>query len=129
MLARDDQALTTLLESNCQAAFAIANLPACDAEMRSRLTLSGAAAGAGAEQGLLEDLASVAGARSESILVEALSFRDGVTHLRVTAPDVQSLDALAQAIGSDGRFQADIQSTVPGDNGIEGRLQIAELRQ
>ena len=128
-LARDDQALTTLLESNCQAAFATTNLSACDAEMRSRLTLSGADTGVVAEQGFLETLASVAGARSESILVEALSFRDGVTNLRVTAPDVQSLDDLAQAIGSDGRFQANIQSTVPGDNGIEGRLQIAELRR
>ena len=80
-----------------------------------------------AADAFLDTLVSVASARDDRLLIQALTFRDGVTNLRVTAPDVQSLDSLAQALGGGGRFQANIQSAVPGDDGVEGRLQIAEL--
>jgi len=128
-LASADDDLTAVLVSSCQAAFATASLSACDSEIRNRLAVAGADVGVDSADGFLDTIASVAQARDESMLIQALSFRDGVTNLRITAPDVQTLDNLAQNLGSDGRFQASIQSTVPGDEGIEARLQIAGTRR
>jgi len=129
VLSREDQALTNLVQSSCQAGFGAATLAACDSELQSRLAASGAEAGRNTANGFLETLASVADARDQRMQIQALSFRDGVTNLRVRAPDVQSLDTLVQALGKDGRFQANIQSTAPGDDGVEGRLQIAGLQR
>jgi len=125
-LSREDAALTALLESNCQAAFATNRLPACEAEIRNRLAASGDGAGPADSSAFLDTLEAVATARNEETLLQAMSFRDGVTNLRVIAPDVQALDTLAQGLSREGRFQASIQSATPGDDGVEGRMQIAE---
>ncbi len=126
-LSREDDVLTALLESGCQAAFATNVLSACEAEIRDRLAPTGGGNGAAGDSAFLDTLQAVATARDDETLVQAMSFRNGVTNLRVIAPDVQALDALAQALGGEGRFQANIQSATPGDDGVEGRLQIAEL--
>ena len=73
-------------------------------------------------------LGTLAAARDARTVFQAVNFRNGVTNVSLIAPDVQSLDSLATAISTDGRLQANIQSAVPGDNGVEGRLQIAEAQ-
>jgi len=128
-LNREDAALTALLQSNCEAAFATNRLPACELEISSRLAITDSGTGAAAGGSFLDTLQAVATVRDDATLLQAVSFRDGVTNLRVIAPNVQALDALAQGLGGEGRFQANIQSATPGDDGVEGRLQIAELNQ
>ncbi|HSG66703.1 MAG TPA: type II secretion system protein GspL [Gammaproteobacteria bacterium] len=128
-LASEDQILTEQLLGNCSAAFGATGLGACDAEIRSRLALAGEGGEVATERTFLETLAAVASLRDQRMQFQAVSFRDGVTNLRFTAPDVQALDNLAQALAAGGRFEANIQSAVPSDQGVEGRLQIAELRR
>jgi general secretion pathway protein L len=126
-LSREDDALTAMLESGCQAAFATNRLSACEAEIQDRLATTGDGVASASDSTFLDTLYAVATVRNDETLLQAMSFRDGVTNLRVVAPDVQALDALAQGLGGEGRFQANIQSATPGDSGVEGRLQIAEL--
>lgn len=128
VLSNEDEALAATLQSNCQSAFQTANLATCEAEIRSRLALSGDGPDVDAETGFLGTLSTVAAARDGRMVFRAISFRNGITNLSIVAPDVQSLDSLATAIGTDGRLQANIQSAVPGDDGVEGRLQIAETQ-
>ena len=128
LLATEDEALAATLSSNCQAAFQTANLAACEAEIRARLAASGQAPQGTTTTGFLGTLSTVAAARDARTVFQAMSFRNGVTNVSLIAPDVQSLDSLATAISTDGRLQANIQSAVPGDNGVEGRLQIAEAQ-
>jgi hypothetical protein len=128
LLSSEDEALAATLESNCQAAFQTPTLAACEAEIRGRLAASGQAEDTAADAGFLGTLTTVAAARDARMVFQAMSFRSGVTNLSVLAPDVQSLDSLATTIGTDGRLVASIQSAVPGDDGVEGRLQIAESR-
>ena len=129
VLANDDEALTELLASNCQSAFATASLSACDSEIRSRLAVTGQQSGQPGDQSFLTTLGSIAEAADERMLFRAVSFRNGVMNLSIVAPDVQSLDDLAQTLSSDGPLQATIQAATPGDDGIEGRLQIADAGQ
>ena len=58
--------------------------------------------------------------------LEAISFRGGVVDLRITAPDVATLDALQRAIGDSGQFQAAIQSTDQEGDKVSSRMQIRE---
>ena len=126
-LSRQDQALTTLLETNCQRTFQSARLSTCRAEVQRRLGASATGTGAGAERGFLVTLAAVADARGGGSQIEALSFRNGVMDLRVLAPSVPVLDEFARNLGSNGDFQANITSANPSDAGVEGRLQIVGL--
>ncbi|NIW24493.1 MAG: hypothetical protein GWN29_07950, partial [Gammaproteobacteria bacterium] len=126
-LSREDSALTAMLESGCQAAFSTNRLSICETEIRDRLGTTEGGASAASDSTFLDTLHAVATVRDGQTVLQAMSFRDGVTNLRVIAPDVQALDALAQGLGGEGRFQANIQSATPGDDGVEGRLQIAEL--
>lgn len=128
-LASEDQTLTERLLENCSEAFGASGLTACETEIRSRLALSGESGNAATERTFLETLATIASVRDQRMQFQAISFRDGVTNLRFTAPDVQSLDNLAQALAEGGRFEANIQSAVPSEQGVEGRLQIAEVRR
>lgn len=59
--------------------------------------------------------------------IQAISFRAGVVDLRVTAPNVATLDKIEQAVDDSGRFDATIQSTDQddGDN-VSSRIQIEE---
>lgn len=58
--------------------------------------------------------------------IEAISYRAGVIDLRLTAPDVATLDSIQKAVSSSGRFQASIQSTDQVADQINGRIQIRE---
>ncbi len=58
--------------------------------------------------------------------IEAISYRAGVIDLRLTAPDVATLDNIQKAVSASGRFQASIQSTDQVADRINGRIQIRE---
>jgi len=58
--------------------------------------------------------------------VEAINYRAGVIDLRLTAPDVATLDKIQKAVSASGRFQASIQSTDQVADRINGRIQIRE---
>ena len=58
--------------------------------------------------------------------IETISYRAGVIDLRMTAPDVATLDNIQKAVSASGRFQASIQSTDQIADKINGRIQIRE---
>jgi general secretion pathway protein L len=128
-LTREDRALTALLEASCVEAFQIDGLAACDQEIRGRLALSGADPGATGGPVFLETLGAVAEARDPRTALQTLSFSRGATTVRLTAPDIPSLDTFRQTLGGDGRYQVEIQSTNAAGDGIEGRVLIAELER
>jgi general secretion pathway protein L len=68
----------------------------------------------------------VALAANSGAEVEAISYRAGVIDLRLTAPDVATLDNIQKAVSASGRFQASIQSTDQVADRINGRIQIRE---
>lgn len=72
-------------------------------------------------QELSEALAQNAGAS-----VEAISYRAGVIDVRISSPDVTTLDNIQKAVSASGRFQASIQSTDQVADRINSRLQIRE---
>jgi general secretion pathway protein L len=69
------------------------------------------------------DTLGAALAQSPGILIEALSYRDNVTDLRVVAPSVEALDRIEHVAREHG-ISAHIQSTSPRDTKVEGRLQF-----
>lgn len=81
--------------------------------------------GTGPTSGMLTTLAmlSEAMAQAPNTDIEALSYRNNVTDLRVLAPSVDVLDRIRQAAGERG-VTAEIQSANPRDSKFEGRLQF-----
>jgi general secretion pathway protein L len=81
--------------------------------------------GTGPTSGMLTTLAmlSEALAQAPNTNIEALSYRNNVTDLRVLSPSVDSLDRIRQVAGERG-VTAEIQSTNPRDQKVEGRLQF-----
>nr|MDJ0700531.1 type II secretion system protein GspL [Woeseiaceae bacterium] len=47
----------------------------------------------------------------ETLAIEAISYRAGILNIRLTAPDVATLDTVQRAVSGGGRFSASIQST------------------
>jgi general secretion pathway protein L len=58
--------------------------------------------------------------------IEAISYRAGVIDVRLSAPDVATLDNIQRLIGNSGRFNASIQSTDQVGDKISSRIQIRE---
>jgi general secretion pathway protein L len=58
--------------------------------------------------------------------IEAISYRAGVVDVRLTAPDVATLDNIQRIVGASGRFGASIQSTDQVGNKVSSRIQIRE---
>lgn len=56
--------------------------------------------------------------------IQAISFRAGVVDLRVSAPDVATLDGVQRAISATGQFRAAIQSTDQDGNKWNSRIQV-----
>ncbi|HEY0684878.1 MAG TPA: type II secretion system protein GspL [Steroidobacter sp.] len=81
--------------------------------------------GTGPTSGMLTTLAMLSEAMSQApnTDIEALSYRDNVTDLRVLSPSVDALDRIRQVAGERG-VTAEIQSTNPRDSKVEGRLQF-----
>jgi len=64
--------------------------------------------------------------QSQTANIEAISYRAGVIDVRLTAPDVATLDKIQKAVSSSGRFSAAIQSTDQVGDKINSRIQIRE---
>lgn len=62
--------------------------------------------------------------QNQSAKIQAISFRAGVIDLRVSAPDVATLDGLQRAIAQNNQFQATIQSTDQDGETVSSRIQI-----
>lgn len=58
--------------------------------------------------------------------IEAISYRAGVIDVRLTAPDVATLDSITQIVSASGRFTASIQSTDQVGDRYSSRIQIRE---
>jgi len=58
--------------------------------------------------------------------IEAISYRAGVIDVRLTAPDVATLDSIQKLVSDSGRFNASIQSTDQVGDRISSRIQIRE---
>lgn len=56
--------------------------------------------------------------------IQAISYRPGVIDLRVSAPDVATLDSLQRAIAQNSQFEATIQSTGQDGEKVSSRIQI-----
>lgn len=64
--------------------------------------------------------------QNQTAEIEAISYRAGVIDVRLTAPDVATLDKIQKAVSSSGRFSAAIQSTDQVGDKINSRIQIRE---
>jgi general secretion pathway protein L len=64
--------------------------------------------------------------QNESANIEAISYRAGVIDVRLTAPDVATLDNIQKIVSSSGRFSASIQSTDQVGDKVNSRIQIRE---
>jgi type II secretory pathway component PulL len=64
--------------------------------------------------------------QNNSAAIEAISYRAGVIDVRLTAPDVATLDNIQKTVSSSGRFSASIQSTDQVDDKVNSRIQIRE---
>ena len=73
----------------------------------------------------LQELANALGQNSV-VNVDAISYRAGIIDIRVTAPDVASLDAIQKSVSSSDRYQASIQSTDQVGDRINSRIQVRE---
>jgi hypothetical protein len=82
----------------------------------------GMAAGGG---GLLPAMTALAQAMAQApaARIESMNFRGDALELRLTAPTIESLDGIKQAVGREG-ITAEIQSATPRGNVVEGRLQL-----
>jgi general secretion pathway protein L len=128
-LSQQDQALSSQLATGCQRTFQSPQIAACRSEIQRRLAASGESSTGESGPIFLATLVAVAEARDPASRIEALSFRNGVTDLRIIAPDVTALDGFARDVARSGRFQVNIQSANPGTEGVEGRLQVLEAAQ
>ena len=90
------------------------------AQMQGVLGSRGAAGGA-----LLPAVSALATAIAQApqAKVESMSFRGNALELRLTAPTVEALDSIKQAM-SQGGLSAELQSATPRGQIVEGRLQV-----
>ena len=70
---------------------------------------------------------SLALQQNSSAEVEAISYRAGVIDVRLTAPDVATLDSIQKIVGNSGRFKASDPSTDQVGDRISSRMQIREI--
>jgi general secretion pathway protein L len=91
-------------------------------QMEARLA---ALRGGGPAGGLMAALSTLGEAVGQvpGTNIEAISYRDNITDLRVLTPSVDALDRIKQAAGQRG-VAAEIQSATPRDSKTEARLQF-----
>lgn len=65
-------------------------------------------------------------AANSAAQIEGISYRAGVVDVRLTSPDVATLDSIQKAVSASGQFRASIQSTNQVGDKIDGRIQIRE---
>lgn len=83
--------------------------------------------GSGPVGGIVATLGTLAEALAQApgTNIEALSYRDNITDLRVLAPTVDALDKI-QHVASERGIVAEIQSASPRESKIEGRLKFKQ---
>ena len=69
---------------------------------------------------------SMAMQQNSSAEIEAISYRAGVIDVRLTAPDVATLDSIQKTVSNSGQFSASIQSTDQVGDKISSRIRIRE---
>jgi general secretion pathway protein L len=81
--------------------------------------------GSGPVSGMMTTLAMLGDAMAQApgVNIEALSYRDNITDLRVLAPSVDALDRIRQVASQRG-VSAKIEAANPRDSKFEGRLQF-----
>jgi general secretion pathway protein L len=96
--------------------------PIVDPRAQIQGVLGGRSAAGG---GLLPAMSALAEAMAQtpSAKIESMSYRGDALELRVTAPTVESLDGIKQAISRNG-ISAELQSATPRGGVVEGRLQV-----
>ncbi len=65
-------------------------------------------------------------AQNAAARIETISYRAGVIDVRITSPDVPTLDNIQKSVSASGRFRASIQSSDQVGSEISSRLQIRE---
>jgi general secretion pathway protein L len=123
-LSRADAALAARVEERCRSGFSLPATANCSAEVQRRLAAAGAVP-TGSGGGFLAALAAVAEASDAQSRVTALSFRNGVLDLRLTAPSVPALDDFARRMTESEQFAVEIRSANPTEAGVEGQLHVA----
>jgi len=63
-------------------------------------------------------------AQNSAARIDAISYRAGVIDIRISAPDVATLDSIQRTIDEGGRFTASIQQTDQDGERISSRMQI-----
>ena len=58
--------------------------------------------------------------------IEAIAYRAGVVDVRLSAPDVATLDSIQRSVSASSRFNATIQSTDQVGDKVNSRIQISE---
>ena len=124
-LKREDERLDAQIAEVYQIAMPGAALPdpmLARRQMEARLTVL---RGGTPSDGMLATIGTLAEAivQVPGTNVEALSYRDGTTDLRVLAPSVDALDRI-RSFASERGMTAVIQSANPRDQKYEGRLQF-----
>ncbi len=124
-LTRQEAEIDAAIQQVFQASMPGAPQPAPDEArglMEARLTAVRGANAIGGFMGALDTL-SAALQQAPGTRLEALSYRQNTTDLRLLAPDVGALDHIRQAAAERGAT-AEIQSANPRENKIEGRMQL-----
>ena len=67
---------------------------------------------------------SLALQKNREASIQAISYRAGVTDVRLTAPDVATLDSIQRMVDESGQFSAAIQSTDQDGDQVSSRIQI-----
>jgi general secretion pathway protein L len=127
-LQRADQALTAELLERCEQLLSTSGVRSCENEVMRLLEAAGESP-AGTPANFLAAVSAVAGARPGGTRIEALSYRNRVMDLQLIVPDVPMADEFARRISEGRRFEARIQSTSSGNDGVETRVQIVGAPQ
>ncbi len=75
----------------------------------------------------LEIIEQIARSFNSDIVLESIVFREDTMDMRITTPDIATLDTFTSSIEGLIQLSVTIQSTNQTDNGIDGRLQIREV--
>lgn len=117
-----DEAMAELVKKACPGTRRIVN---ARAQLEQCGKISGGDPG-NTDQRFLRSLATLGSVMAETpnTKITALSFRNAIMDLRLTAPNVDALDKIRRLVTERSDMEADIQSATPKETGIEGRVRI-----
>ncbi|HEY6645467.1 type II secretion system protein GspL [Povalibacter sp.] len=126
-LQRKEQRLDAEIAEVFQQAIPGAPVPDAIAARKQVEMRLNALRGGGASSGVMTTLGVLVDAMAQApgATLEALSYRDNATDLRVLAPSVDQLDKI-QHVAVERGLSAEIQSASPRDSKVEGRLKLKQ---